>query len=340
MQSARNSWIVLIAALSALTIGTLACDKKSDPVKPGPPLASLETIWPNADGRGWKYALHRAEWTDTSTAGYFDTVIAVPPIPPLSTLRSIVAGLQNGPSPSADSASMELRFDGLRTTGPGVTAQNLVETLSAPVTASLHSGSADPFLAELLRARPDLRGALSRRLRSRTLGSSASGVLFLHGNIAWLKTAKQIITYGDVDTLPAWKYLDSNIVPGAEFTQQLVPSLADNIYLHGRIVGKKSVVTPAGTYANAIECDYSVDYGIGAQADNKGNLVGYYRSVTYGTVAYVDSLGPVAETARHLMRVVSATKLTDGVGVEQAGLTELVLPLPRPGFGLVSRWRR
>jgi hypothetical protein len=165
-------------------------------------------------------------------------------------------------------------------------------------------------------------------------------VLFLHGNVAWLKTANHIITYGDVDTLPAWKYLDSNIVPGHEFKFQLVPSLADNIYLHGRVVGKKTVVTPEGTYTNAIECEYSVDYGIGTQTDDQGKLVGHYRSIAYGTVAYVDSVGPIAETGRHLMRVVSSTRLTDGVGNERVDLTERLFALPRPGFALGSRWRR
>jgi hypothetical protein len=154
-------------------------------------------------------------------------------------------------------------------------------------------------------------------------------MLFLHGG-AWRKTPNEIVEYGDLDMLPSWKYLDSNIVPGGRFQLlQLIPSLASDVFLHGRITGRQPVTTPAGTFPNAIECEYLVDYGVSARTDDEGNPIGYSREVAYGTVACVDSLGPVAATARHSMRVVSTTQVTNAVGAEEAILTGTMPVLAR-----------
>lgn len=337
----RISSRALVVALAALAIGGVACDKKQV-TKPPPatPLASLATIWPNEDGRGWTYSFFREEWEDTARAGLFVTAGAVPPAPSLPVLRALIPTLGRGPSVTTDSASFSLRFSGQITTGSGVVAQYLQTTIGPPVSAGLAgAGRVDPILAHVWQARADLRSALESRLSlARPLGEP-SPHLFLSGG-AWRKTASAILGYGDFDTLPSWKYLDSNIVPGAQFTLQLIPSLASDVFLHGRIAGRKSVTTPSGTYPNAIECEYMVNYGIAAMTDDQGGLLGYQRSVSYGTVAYVDSLGPVACSERLRMRVVSSGAVTNGVGTQHSSLRATVPP-PLPGLrrGLTT-WRR
>jgi hypothetical protein len=239
----------------------------------------------------------------------------VPPAPSMTEVAALLDTLPIGGVYRSHTASFGLRFNGLITTQSGVTRQNLVETLISTAAGPARSPVGGPaaFLAQLYRARPDLRPLLRARLSSvsqlaDTTHTYASNLL--HG-YAWEKTARWIGTYGDVDTLLAWKFLTSALAPGSEFTHPLVPSLATDVWLHGRILDRQRVRTPAGTFENAVVCAYLIDFGMAELTDESGNFMGYTRMFNYGSVAYVNTVGPVACYER---RMVTAGGISLGAG--------------------------
>jgi hypothetical protein len=112
----------------------------------------------------------------------------------------------------------------------------------------------------------------------------------LHGG-AWERTPWEIGTYGDLDDQLAWLYLDANLQPRAEFEFQLIPSLADDVFLLCRILGRRTIETQIGRLRGALDCLYVVDYGVAVVFDQEP--VGYFRLVDYGIVTYVPDVGPV-----------------------------------------------
>lgn len=104
-----------------------------------------------------------------------------------------------------------------------------------------------------------------------------------------------------MDTALAWKYLAKDLTPGSEFLHRLVPSLAADVFLRGRILPRQTVQTLAGTFTDAVVCLYSVDYGISTATDDAGDATGYFRYYSYGSVTYADSVGPVGSYERRLV---------------------------------------
>ena len=298
----------LSRAAFACALGLLAvpgCFGSHDPVAPQHPGTTLRTLWPNEDGRSWTYQVVDRAFTGGGGSTTYPTAAAVPPAP---SMIQVAALLDHPPAETvshSDTASFGLRFSGSVTTQSGVIAQNLAETLVSPAASGAARGPVGgqaAFLAQLYRARPDLRRLLRARFSSIGLPDDTSHVyasIFLHG-YAWEKTTQWIGTYGDVDTLLAWKFLTSRLSPGSEFTFQLVPSLASDVFLHGRILGRQTVHTPAGTFVDAVVCAYLVDYGLSVGVDDTGNPIGYWRDYNYGSVTYVDGIGPVACYERRL----------------------------------------
>jgi hypothetical protein len=327
----RSPTLLLAALLTALLAGCLG---NHDPVGPRGPGATLATLWPNDDGRSWSYQVVDRQWPDGGWTTY-PTLAAVPPAPSMSQVAALLDTLRAGTVGSADTAAFVLRFQGMITTQSGVTRQNLTETLITPSSPGL--GLPAPtaraaFLARLYRARPDLRVALRARLPFLALPADTLHryvANLLHG-YAWEKTTRWIGTYGDVDTLLAWKFLTSNLIPGSEFTHQLVPALASDVFLHGRILSRRRVVTPAGVFENAVVCAYLIDYGTTALTDPSGNPTGYTRFFDYGSVSYADQTGPVACYERRMLAV-------GGVSIGDGDVT-LRLTATGPGaFALGSR---
>jgi hypothetical protein len=288
----RSAILALAVTAPLLPLG---CRHVDNPVGPALSSSTLRTIWPNDDGRYWTYEVASREVVGP-VPHYYSVAESVPPAPSLVELERLV-----GSTPvsivGSGSSSLLLQFRGMKTTESGAVGQNLSETYLTP-TSGLRSSAVTPvgnaFLAQLLRARPDLRPRLAARISLASIDAAAAAdarSLFLFG-YAWKKTADWIGTYGDLDTLLAWKYLIANLRPGSEFTHQLVPLLASDIYLHGRILNPRTVRTPAGVFRRATICLYLVDYGI------SGGSGGYYRWYSYGAVAYADGVGPVASRER------------------------------------------
>jgi hypothetical protein len=91
----------------------------------------------------------------------------------------------------------------------------------------------------------------------------------------------------------AWKFLTSNLFTGSEFSYQLMPNFAEDLVLHCRVYRRLTVTTDAGTFLNALDCLYILDYGITTVTDVYGDPKGYIRTYDYGRVIYAPTVGPV-----------------------------------------------
>lgn len=266
-------------------------------------------------------------WGDLETNPVlYETSEEVPPAPSLDEIQALLADHQHRPVTPEDEGNFALHFDGEITTDAGVTAQNLVETLEwqgAPPDPGRTTG--DALLQRLLAARPDLRErAAALCLRAAEAAPSPRDLiepLFLHG-YAWEKTAAYIGAYGDLDQLLAWKFLEADLAIGHEFTHQLVPALADDIWLHARITAVGAVRTPAGRFRKAVTCLYAVDYRVTLVGTQEEPPIGYARVIDYGTISYAPEVGPVAAYERKFVAVGDELALGPGFGELELSLTE------------------
>jgi hypothetical protein len=160
--------------------------------------------------------------------------------------------------------------------------------------------------------RPDLRAALlakgligpegddrtaQGRCPAAPLDEIEAVLFYLHG-YAWEKTADYIGGYGDLNTLLSWKFLDRDLSPGHEFSLQLVPDLAADVYLRARILPRRSVVTEVGRFTNCVECAYLIDYGVSEAVDEQGVSLGFFRNWDFASIIYAPDVGPVMSYQR------------------------------------------
>ena len=132
--------------------------------------------------------------------------------------------------------------------------------------------------------------------------ASVDPPLYLFG-YAWEKTREYIGSYGDLNTNLSWKYLEADLDPGHEFTIQLVPDLADDVFLHVRVLRERTATSPLGDHPRSIDVLYEVDYGISEATDVDGNPIGYWHAYDYGMITYAPKVGPVASYERSLISV-------------------------------------
>ncbi len=265
------------------------------------PEPDLANIWPNDDGDTWKYGIEAVGGDPGGGAIYPDPQ----DVPPLPTMAELYAWLGEAPAiaePDDARGYLRLQFDGMKTTDSGVTAQNLAETFYQPrqVDKAGVPGDWSRRLAEvLMRARPDLREEIARRLPAAAAGAAAKALdpaeiepLFLFG-YAWEKTDSYIGTYGDLDQLLAWKFLEADLEPGHQFAHQLVPSLAGDVWLYGRVWRSLDCTVGGRTYRNCREVLYGLDMGVQVATDEQGQTAGAVRSYGAATIVYAPEVGPV-----------------------------------------------
>jgi hypothetical protein len=300
--------VPVVLAFGMALLVTTSCDDGDCPTCPDPeecpecpdslpPEPTLENLWPNADSTAWTYLLAEYLWEDSVRTGPYENEEDVPPPP---SLDEIVVRLNTDVIPNTAEevrAIYRLRFEGEITTESGAQAQLLRETIyGEDSTYPVLKADELPwtFLQRLAQVRPDLRGEI--RARGVPLDVEDSDLeyppLYLHG-YAFTKTMDYIGGYGDVDTDLSWKFLESDISPGHEFVFQLVPGLADDVFLHSRILGQVDFRTEAGTFENCVECLYMIDYGISEATDEQGNPLGYFTYHDYGTIVYAPTVGPI-----------------------------------------------
>lgn len=227
---------------------------------------SLADLWPHTDGLRWTFdGSYREPFVSEQTASFVAT----------------------------------LTFDGTQVLG-GQQVQVLTGSLTetpARAVGAIPSGL-DPVTAHLWRFRPDLRPALSGF--SATLGRTEMfwPFLLLHpaeANIGFLATLDAIGDWRDEITARSWIYLAADLRPGAQFELQLIPDLADDVFLHGSVLSADVVVdTPARSFVHAWVMDYRIDTGLQTVVDEMGAELGTQRIETFGTVAFAAGVGPVA----------------------------------------------
>ena len=272
-----------------------------------------QRIWPHEDGRGWAYRLTTRDWGFSIPFVYSSPELA--PVLSLDQAASLLANRPEDGGAEILTGIYRLRFDGSITTLSGVTAQYLRELVEAPGAAgaaltaasaaralpsSVAGGPGAGFMRALFRARPDIAKRLGASVAPQ-IQSQPAGLPFqpalLHG-YAWEQSSQWIGTYGDLNRQIAWIYLTPNLHPGAEFTLQLVPDLANDVFLHARVLGRKEILTEAGTFHRALEVLYLVDFGLSQVTDVDGNTIGYIRPYLFGTVSYAVGVGPVSSYER------------------------------------------
>jgi hypothetical protein len=245
----------------------------------------------------------------------------VPPMPSLDELEALLDGHGIGDAVTVMDLIYRLEFDGMVTTNSGVTAQSLADTVidpSPPALMPSANANVSPLLVRIAAARPDLRERINRVLAGASAQTEPhSGFRLMPGDEpfersyqepvllrggAWEKTGEWIGLYGDLDTFLSWKYLEADLTPGHEFTHQLIPGFADDIFLHCRVIRRLTVRTDGRAHFNAIECLYAVDFGVVDLRDPSNPAgSGYYRMFDYGSVIYVPDLGPIALYQRVLV---------------------------------------
>ncbi len=319
MKLSRHFAPLVLLALLVLPAGC-GDDDPTDPSK----THTLANMWPNEDGRFWSFDATTRVW---GTGMDFETSPEALPLPSLSELAAMSYD-RTYPEPSTVSTgTYRLQFTDSITTESGVRRQNLVETLTfEPIVLPLRSARASSaFLRQLAIARPDLRARIAALSPSGvTLGGGDLLSLILHGG-AWEKTADWVGTYGDLDQALAWKFLDSDLTTGHEFALQLVPALASDVFLRVRVLGPITVETAAGTYTNAIELFYVIDYGVSEATDENGESLGSFHALGYGSIDFVPGVGPVASYER-ILSSYGPNGLAPGYGELQYRLRSTGIP--------------
>lgn len=225
---------------------------------------SLDSLWPNEDGLRWTYD------------GYYEENVP-------------------GFELSADFTAT-LTFDGTNGIG-GQTAQNLIGRVDGDVvskTAARPSGLG-PLEARLWHARPDLRPALVARATKAVDFWPFSILHPADGNIGFLKTESEIGDWRDDIAARSWLYVVEPIDVGPNFTLQLIPDLADNVFLYGAVAEAEVTVTVGSwTFDRAWVLEYTIDQGETTITDEGGNVLGTQRWESTGSVTFVSGVGPVA----------------------------------------------
>ena len=321
------------AALLALVV--IACGDES-PVDVHPPEPTIDNIWPHEDQRSWTYTIE--QYQDSTIADFpncdpdycFATPEEAPPAPSLAELAALLGDHPLPEDPVLLSGVYRIEFDSLLTTESGRTGQNLVETLLADSVQgqqSIHGRSAFRFLSVLAAARPDLRAEIQKVAPGIDPLASVGSIdppLFLAAH-AWVKTATEIGSYSDLDTLLGWKYLESDLNVGHEFVWQLVRQLASDVFLHVGVIAKGTRATPVGNFSNAIDILYMVDFGVGSFILGSYE---YYRMISYGTITYAPEIGPIASQEINLVLVGTSGGLQPGFSHTTLELVGTGLPAP------------
>lgn len=282
MPRRRPSMIALLAAVVATALLLPGCSDSTSP-SDETPRPTLANIWPHENGTGWNYTIT------------FDQHAALPleaTPPALPSFEALHAALDVAvPSErlSTDSGTYSLRFDGDVTTDSGVTAQNLVGVITPG------SGKA----RRVATVRDQLQRAMAGYSRDGKSLADASDPAFL-GTIAFAFEDSGYYGYGDIDREHSWVMLEGDLTVGSEFSMLLVPMLAQDIWLYGRIWSVRDRVLGGRRWENVVECMYVVDLGTQTAMDDNGNVLGYSRGYWYGVVLYVPNVGPIACDERHV----------------------------------------
>ncbi len=93
----------------------------------------------------------------------------------------------------------------------------------------------------------------------------------------------------------AWWWITADLTPGSTFRLQLIPGLADDVFVNGEVrTIDGAVMTPAGSFTNVVIVDYVVELGESSLVNEVGEVIGTVSFETGGWVAFAPGVGPVA----------------------------------------------
>jgi len=305
----------LLLLLGLLSVLCLGCNDEDCPECPDPsPTPTLANLWPHADGADWLYDFTYLVVEAPAPAE------TAPPLPSLQALHDALGEPLTGDVLEQDQGLYRLRFDGEVTTESGVVAQNLVGTTyhaaAPPFTGRGQAG--DRRLLELIASvRPDLRSRILERIggTSAKQGDALGSSLYSLGSCAFAFEDSGCYAYGDLSTDHSWIFLEGDLTVGSGFELQLVPELADDIWLRGRIwaVGDRTV--GGESWSNVLECLSVIDLGVQVATDEQGDPVGEVRSYIFYTTLYAPGFGPIMSVERQVLAPDGI--LQDGGGIHE-----------------------
>lgn len=196
-----------------------------------------------------------------------------------------------------ESFQVTLELTGSSVVNGDVGVYTLTATQS-PLTAARAPRELSGFWRTLWLARPDLREEIERIAPGK---GAADFIPFDLVGDGLLRIAPEAIGMWreDLDGWAIW-YLTSDLTPGASFMLQLVPELADDVFLHGTVEAVGVAVTvPGGAFTNAVEMSYRIDFGLQSVTDVDGGQIGTFEAQTLATGHFVPLLGPVRLEERH-----------------------------------------
>ncbi|MBE0565997.1 MAG: hypothetical protein IH621_08580 [Krumholzibacteria bacterium] len=292
--------IILAGGACVALLAFAACDDDC-PTCPDTALSpTMANIWPHADGNAWTYEGTYAEYP-------LDPDLLMGPLPALADLRDALLAPPAGVPGDSAAGMYRLALDGQVLTESGVQAQRVTQTFylawpalkaQRPVDAG---GGGDRLLHLIVRGRPDLRAALADRLGPAAKELTNIVAPFFLGGYAFAYEDSGYFGYGDLDTAHSWVYLEDSLAVGTEFSLRLVPMLADDIWLHGRIWSRGDRSVGGRTYRNVVECMYLVDLGEQWGTDEDGDPTGPYRAYFTALTWYAPGVGPISGRERHLL---------------------------------------
>lgn len=234
--------------------------------------APLSAYWPHEDGRAWFYDQRHEE-------------------------LHLAGGITD--------SQAKLWFEGTTVAPGGIAAQVLAGNVAflpaAQATTALQAGIPAEVRSSLLRrlwiARPDLRPAIRDHALLADCPTDAIegwAPLLLTGGLAYVQTASEVAAWRcNLASTRAWLWLTSDLSPGSTATLQLIPDLADDVFLHLTVLGLEDATVPGGTFADCLHVEYVIDYGTSECTDNSGNPLGTSRHETRGFVRYAPGVGPI-----------------------------------------------
>jgi hypothetical protein len=291
-----NRRIILLALLALPLLWLCSCNDDDDcPTCPGEVTPSLENLWPHADGTDWSYDFrYRVHELETSVG---DT------LPGMSTLHAALLEPVASALVSEDEGIYRQTVNGTVTTDSDVTAINMDVTIYSEVYGDKSLSPDNALLGAIARARPDLREKLEDRLGRRLADKDLdeAGFLFFLSPYAFAVEDSGYFGYGDLSTEHSWIYLTDELEVGSEFSIRLVPQLADDLWLYGRIWSVGDFTSGGATYANAVECMYVMDLGIQISVDEQGDIISTHHAYCYGRTVFVPEIGPVYCQERRIL---------------------------------------
>lgn len=291
---------LFVGAMLLLHVG---CGEEDNPVVPSSP--PFSAYWPNSDSSSWTFAFQEhqaADSTIASLAGLDSVDVDSLDFEDLED-RIMQDFPASGDPGQSTVGTLRTTFSGMVETPLAGQKQNLVATLDSIPPAFRN----EPFslLKRIYWARPDLRTKMvAKRLIPPEFEATNSpeniGPIY-EGSHYFEKKSNWIGYYGDLNADSSYTIAIAPLAVGAEFRHQLVPDLADDIWEYGWVAGTRTVVTPAGTFRDAVRVIYFFDFGLSLTVDEQGDTLGTFRSYTIASLDLAPNVGPVYQRAKDLL---------------------------------------